>query len=176
MLKAVLFLGFLALGAPLQSSLDKSDTKITVLGTSTLHDWEMESTDYYTTGSVSFNGSSVTSNNYKIYFPVKKILSGKETMDEYAQEALNAEDHKNIVFALSSVSDSKANGTLSIAGSSKKVAIPVKINTSGNKASVSGTVKINMPAYDVEPPSVMFGTIVCGDDVDINFQFAFNLK
>lgn len=63
MLKAILFFGFLTLGAPLQGTLDKSDTKITILGTSTLNDWEMESTDYYSSGTVSFNGSNVTSNH-----------------------------------------------------------------------------------------------------------------
>ena len=140
----------------------------------------MESTDYYTNGTVSFNGTEIVSNGYKIYFPAKKLVSGKETMDEYAQEALKADKYNNIEFALNNVtgsgSNAKANGILKIAGHAENVSIPVSVTNVGNKAVVKGKTKINLPKYTVEPPSVMFGTIVCGDDVDVEFQFAFNLK
>ncbi|MBI1184630.1 hypothetical protein GC194_10180 [bacterium] len=180
MQKAIFLAIAMTLGAASQSVLNKADSKVSILGTSTLHDWHMSSNEYYTTGTLSYTNGVFTATNYKIVFPVKELESGKETMDDYAHEALKDDKNPNITFALQSVSGTgaaaKALGQLTIAGVTKNVSIPVRIEDLGNTNKVVGDAKINMTEYGVEPPSVMFGTIECGDEVTIEFQFAFNLK
>jgi len=180
MYKAIILLTFLAFGVAQQSVLNRAESKVSVLGTSTLHDWHMSSNEFYQTGTLTYSEGAFTVSNYKLYFPVKNLESGKETMNEYAQEALKMDKNPNIILSLTSVTGTgaaaKAMGTLNIAGFTKNVTIPVKIETTATANKVIGSTKIIMSEYGVEPPSVMFGTIECGDEVTIEFQFAFNLK
>lgn len=180
MYKPIMLLAFYAFGVVPQSILNKAESKVSILGTSTLHDWQMTSSEFYGVGSLTFSEGIFRVNNYKIYFPVKKLASGKRMMDGFTQDALKEETNPNIIFSLISVtgtgSDAKAIGNLNIAGFTKNVQIPVKIESTSVSNKVTGSTKIIMSQYGVEPPKVIFGTIECGDEVTIEFQLNFNIK
>lgn len=164
------------------------ETTMTVSGTSTLHDWTSEVntvTGFVEVGEKLLkkgkvkNGDVITAVN--IVVPVKSIISPRgSTMDKKTYNALKSEENPEIIFELK---DSKisavdgetfkvnAEGSLSMAGVTKKVNFPVVGKfLSGDKMNFTGSYKLNMVEYDMEPPSAMYGTIETGEEVEIKFE------
>ncbi|EPR65511.1 hypothetical protein [Cyclobacterium qasimii] len=76
-----------------------SDPEMKVSGTSTLHDWDMISTEANGTASLRISAGKVTAiQSFKITMPVKSLKSGKGPMDKNAYNALKEEDHPEITF------------------------------------------------------------------------------
>jgi hypothetical protein len=168
------------------------ETTMTVTGTSTLHDWTSEVNEVK--GFVEVDEKFASNGKIKkgekidlvsINVPVKSIISPRgATMDKKTYAALKSEENPEIIFALK---DSKvgsvngevfaveATGDLTVAGVTKKVEFPVegKLLEEG-KMSFSGSYKLNMVEYDMEPPSAMFGQIVTGEEVEIKFELIVN--
>lgn len=164
------------------------ETTMTVSGTSTLHDWTSEVNEVK--GFVEVDEKFANNGKIKkgekidlvnIIVPVTSIISPRgATMDKKTYAALKSEENPEIIFVLK---DSKvasingeafvveATGDLTIAGVTKKVEFPVegKLLEEG-KMSFSGSYKLNMVEYEMEPPSAMFGQIVTGEEVEIKFE------
>ncbi len=167
-------------------------TKMTITGTSTLHDWT--STVTQVNGFVEVdekfakNGKIKKGDEIKtvsIQVPVKSIVSPRgATMDKKTYEALKSEQHPEIIFKLennevTSVSGESfsinAKGQLTIAGVTKNVEFPVEGKLmSEQRISFSGAYKLNMKEYEMVPPSAMFGQIVTGEEVEIKFNLVVN--
>lgn len=164
------------------------NTKITVSGTSTLHDWESDVTKYEGSADIENNLASsekIKKNDkiksFEIKIQVDGIISGRgETMDSRTFKALKYEEHPNITFTLSD-SDIKnvdgakftllARGDLEIAGQTKAIEMTIAgERLSPDKFKFNGSYKLNMKDYGVEPPTAMFGQIVCGEEVEIKFD------
>ncbi len=163
------------------------ETVMTITGSSTLHDWTSEVNTV--TGSVEVGGKMLKKGKAKkgdeissvhIVAPVISIISPRgATMDKKTYNALKHEEHPEITFELndnkvsSVVGDTlmiSASGNLTIAGKTKAVDFQVKGKIiSSDKMSFSGSYKLNMVEYDVEPPSAMFGQIVTGEEIEIKF-------
>lgn len=164
------------------------ETKMTVTGSSTLHDWTSQVNTV--NGSVEVGEKMLKKGkakkgddiaNVNIIVPVKSIISPRgATMDKKTYNALKSEEHPEITFVLndnevsSVVGDTlhiNASGDLTIAGITKAVKFPVKGNIiSSDKMIFIGAYKLNMVEYDMEPPSAMFGQIVTGEEVEIKFE------
>ncbi len=168
------------------------ETKMTVSGTSTLHDWTSEvnevkgfvEVDENFAGDGKINVDDVVK-LVNISVPVKSIISPRgATMDKKTYNALKSEEHPEIIFALkdnkvSSVNGEgftvEASGDLTIAGVTKHVAFPVHGKLlSGDKMNFEGAYKLNMLEYEMEPPTAMFGQIVTGEEVEIKFDLVVN--
>ena len=167
-------------------------TKMTVSGTSTLHDWTSKVTEIkgfievdekFGKGGKVKKGEEVTL--VSIQVPVKSIISPRgATMDKKTYDALKSEQHPEIIFILknspvSSVEGAEftihAKGDLTIAGVTKKVEFPVSAKQlSEERLSFKGAYKLNMKDYDMTPPSAMFGQIVTGEEVVISFELVVN--
>tara|TARA_Y100001972_G_scaffold127745_1_gene185629 strand:- start:14068 stop:14601 length:534 start_codon:yes stop_codon:yes gene_type:complete len=154
---------------------DSEKSKVGIQGTSSLHDWES------TVESFSINGiiASEQISDLVASFKVKSIKSGKSIMDSKTQEALMADKHPNIVFKASALTIEngvvKGPGTLTIAGKSK----PFQFNaTSKDLATsgllISGSTKLKMSDFGIEPPTAMFGTLTTGDEVTVNYEIIIN--
>lgn len=168
------------------------ETTMTVSGTSTLHDWTSEVNEVK--GFVEVDEKFANNRKIKkgdkidlvnINVPVTSIISPRgATMDKKTYAALKSEENPEIIFVLK---DSKvasvngevfaveASGDLTVAGVTKKVEFPVegKLLEEG-KMSFSGSYKLNMVEYEMEPPSAMFGQIVTGEEVEIKFELIVN--
>jgi len=162
-------------------------TKMTVSGTSTLHDWT--STVNTVNGFVEVNEQFISSGKLSegasvkavhIVVPVTSIISPRgATMDKKTYAALKSDVFPEIIFDLkhNEISDAsgktfnvKCKGELTVAGKSKEVEFQVSgLILSENEMSFTGSYKLNMKEYDMEPPSAMYGTIVTGESVEINF-------
>ncbi len=168
------------------------ETKMTVSGTSTLHDWTSEvnevkgfvEVDENFAGDGKINVDDVVK-LVNISVPVKSIISPRgATMDKKTYNALKSEEHPEIIFALkdnkvTSVNGEgftvEASGDLTIAGVTKHVAFPVHGKLlSGDKMNFEGAYKLNMLEYEMEPPTAMFGQIVTGEEVEIKFDLVVN--
>jgi len=168
------------------------ESTMSVIGTSTLHDWTstvtkvsgyMDLDQKIASKGALKKGDEILA--VKIIVPAKSIISARgATMDKKTYDALKAEQFPDIIFEFSKmkvadVIDGKINvvakGNLTIAGKTNAVEIPVigKVN-SASQMVFSGSHKLNMKNYDMEPPSAMFGQIVTGEEVEIKFELIFN--
>lgn len=160
-----------------------SDLKVE--GTSNIHDWEMSAKDFQGTLKVEMeDGQLVKINSLDFSVVAESLKSGKGGMDKNAYKALNTDDHKKITYTLEKVENldctSKSEckittkGYLTIAGTKKPVDLVFDAKVSDNKIILSGSKKLNMTHYKVDPPTAMFGTITTGEEVTIKFKTAFS--
>lgn len=167
------------------------ETKMTITGTSTIHDWTSDVTQV--DGSMVIEEKALKRGTLKkgdrierveIIVPVKSIVSPRgATMDKKTYNALKSEEHPNIRFLLI---DNKvtgidgdtilisAKGDLTIAGYTNTISMEVKGVPKDDGAFLfKGGKELNMVDYEIEPPSAMFGQIVTGEEVTINFEVVF---
>jgi polyisoprenoid-binding protein YceI len=156
--------------------------KMSVTGSSTLHEWESEITK------AEFKGDVKTENlqlkeikNFEVKVLVEGIKSTKgKTMDNKTYDAFNYTKFPYVVFALQTAKINAngtidAKGTLTMAGFSKPIDLQAKYKILANgdvQITVSKTIK--MSEWKMEPPTAVMGTIKVGDDVTVNFDFVVN--
>lgn len=151
-------------------------SKITVSGTSTMHDWTMESEAARVEANLSINGQQVESiQSLKMTLPVTTLKSGKGGMDDNAYKALKSKDFPQIIFDLKSAAKSgagvEAKGTLTIAGTARDITVAGKTESMPNgEVKLTGSYTLNMKDYKVDPPSFMFGTVNTGEEVTISYE------
>ena len=180
LLTALILLGFVV-NAQKKYTLVDSKSKLTVEGTSTVHDWIMNSTVFSSTALFETEGNSpIKIVDVRLNCKAGKILSDNSIMDGKTHKALKAEDHPEITFVFNSVKSytrlqdnfsGEITGVLSIAGKTKKITLPF----SGNVAStgtlqVKGTVQFKMTDFGIDPPTAMLGALKTGDDIKINYD------
>lgn len=156
----------------------KNDLNILVSGTSTLHDWDMKAAKGECSAVFVFNklGQVVGITNLIVKIPAEGLKSGHEGMDKNAYKALKTNQNSTISYSLISATINadgtiKCLGKLTIAGSTLNAELIAnyKINIDGS-ISVSGSKKISMKDYNMEPPSFMMGTIKTGNDIILKFD------
>lgn len=169
-------------GLPLmaQQTYTSSATTTTIKGTSTLHDWEMKSSAGNTQASFKIeNGEikSITSLTFTINAGTLK--SNRSGLDKNAYKALKTGKHKNITYSMKSGTVTKngasytikTNGTLTVAGTSKPLALTTTATLNADQSiSVKGTTKFEMTTYGVTPPTVVMGTIKTGNVITIEYS------
>ena len=152
---------------------------MSVSGTSTMHDWQSS------VESVSATGSFVVTSNHLsavkdvvVKIPVTSIKSTKgKTMDKKTFEAFNYEKHPQIIFVLTgqSVNESTATvdlkGSLTMAGKTRPIDFKVTYKVLSNgELKITGSKRLTMSEFGMEPPTAMMGTIKVGDDIDVSFD------
>lgn len=168
--------------------------KMRLDGTSTAHDWTVEST---VIGGVMELDSALVSDPTKakpgkvnakveVRVPARSLKSGKSPMDNVMHGALKTQQYTNIEYRLSELTlketpksadapmqfDSK--GKLTVAGVTNDVAFPVTIaRTDGNKLKVTGSTSVKMTSFGITPPApkIALGFLKTGDDVKISFEW-----
>lgn len=159
-----------------------SNLGISIKGTSSLHDWEMKSSQgkcdvEFVLGT---NDKITGIKSLKFDLDATTIKSEHKIMDNNTYKALKTKTNKNISFVLTSgsVTSSDANaylvkaiGNLTIAGKTLKtdVAATAKYNAADKSFTISGSKKMKMTDYGVTPPTAMLGTIKTGNDITISF-------
>jgi polyisoprenoid-binding protein YceI len=113
-----------------------------------------------------------------IKIPVASIKSTKgKMMDNKTYNAFKHEKYPFIIFTFSSKKVNKSNstidviGNISMAGVTKAITLTVnyKILPTG-ELQITGSKKLAMTSFQMEPPTAMMGTITVGDDVVIGFD------
>lgn len=156
--------------------------KLTVEGTSNIHDWDMTSEKGFCSAEFLFTPTGHLAGLSTLSFtvPAESLKSDSKGMDKNAYKALNTSKFAIISFSTSNATI-KPNGTggfilntkgkLTVSGVTRDVDLVVNGVINNDKSiTYSGTYKLKMTDYKVEPPSIMFGAIKTGDAVNVKFD------
>ncbi len=164
-----------------QSSFRTSSFTMTIKGSSNLHDWESAVKEVRANGSMTVDANGLQSiQSLSVDIPTKSIKSTKgSVMDNKTYDALKADKYQNISYKLENATvnkkgdayDVNANGNLTLAGATNKIALYVrgKANSDGS-ITFTGSKKLKMTDFKIKPPTALLGTMTVGDEVEIVFS------
>lgn len=158
-------------------------TDMKLSGTSTLHDWEMNSKSC--TGNALFKFELVKKENLislkslTFSLVVEDLKSEEKTLDNNAYKALKTDEYKDITYTLISakiVSRKnqeyllKTRGSLIIAGVTKIISMNVTCTVNKDSTiTCTGFKTLKMTDYNVKPPTFMLGAMKTGDTIKLDF-------
>lgn len=145
-------------------------SRIWVEGTSTLRNWQAEVGTF--SGTITTDNSGGVS-EVSLMMDVKSMDGGRgPDMNAKIYKALHAEEHPQMKFtgqkAATGDGDYGVYGTLNVGGASKAMMVAAKGNLQSGK--LTGEQKIKFSDFNIEPPSALFGQIVCHDDLLVKFE------
>ena len=164
-------------------------SKTKVEGTSTIHDWTVESR--LIAGHVEFDsGFSLdqpapgkVNARCVVTIPVRQLKSDNTKMDTVMYEHLKQKDHPRIEYRLTEMALKEApksadaplvfdsTGELSVAGVTNKVQMPISMTRMGkDKLKFTGSTAVKMTSFGIQPPTLV-GILSTGDDVKISFEW-----
>ena len=169
-----------------QTTLKPQTVKIKLLGTSNVHDWDMNasaanSEAVFTLGA---NDKLTAINSLSFTLPAKNLKSEHKAMDNNTYKALNTDKNPNITFVLTSAKvtpasgnnyDVAGHGRLTVAGTTREVNLTATTtyNPADKSFTVSGSKKMKMTDFKIQPVTALFGTIKTGDDITINYNIKY---
>ena len=170
-------------------------SKVTVAGTSTIHDWTVETSliggtmelgpEFPLDASKNPKPGKVQAKAESVIF-TSSIKSGKKSMDEVMYETMDQKKHPKITYKLQELSLKEtpeagnplkfdAVGVLNVSGTLKTNAMEVTMMPSegGDKILVKGETNLKMTDFGMKPPSpsISLGLIKTGDDVKVSFEW-----
>jgi len=173
--------------ATAQTTYTGNSVDLVVSGTSTLHDWDMKSAKANCTAVFTLNAANqltaLTALNFST--PVNSLKSDHTAMDNNAYKALKTDKNPAITYTMNTASVTpadagtgasagaatvKVTGHLTIAGAGRdeEIVATVKPNAD-NSITVTGSKKISMKDFNMQPPTFMLGTIKTGNDIVLKF-------
>ena len=195
-------LSFLSAGPTSAADLTRLDarsgSKMRLEGTSTVHDWQVESPlilgyievgpnfpidpgQNATPGKVEVKGeATITVKSLRSIEKDGKLYS--DTMDQKMYDMMSYTNHPKIIYhptelVLKEVPKDKnepyvfeSKGALIIAGVTNTISMPVKVtHVAGGKIKISGTIGLKMTDFKIEPASIVVAKT--GNDVKIIFEW-----
>jgi len=157
---------------------------IKVLGTSNVHDWTIASTAMESQGEFKFDGEKLAGlSGFSFSTEAKSLKSEHSGMDTRTYKAIKADQYPKIVYKLSSavvtpVSKNKylikTKGDLTIAGATQAITMDVTaVVNADNSITCTGSEKIKLTDYKIDPPSFMLGAMKVYDDLTIQFNLVY---
>jgi polyisoprenoid-binding protein YceI len=158
---------------------DLSASKVTINGTSSIHDWTSDLTKFSGNGVFIIEQQKIVkADNVTLSMNVKSIKSGKSIMDSKTRDALQEEDYPTITFKSTEatlISDNKmrCKGNLTMAGVTREIVTDVNIEYINSDLIFNGIINITMSQNGIEPPVALLGTLKTGDEVAVEFNLNF---
>lgn len=161
-----------------------SSYKMTVSGTSTIHDWTSTVTDVKAEAKLLWDQNRLKAiEALEVKVRSESIISGKgSVMDNKTWTALKKDEYPNIIFKLKKAAISPDNpfkvtafGNLSIAGSTRAVELEAEGVLSGNGLpTFTGQYRLLMSDFGIDPPTALMGSLQTGDEITIDFEVVFS--
>jgi polyisoprenoid-binding protein YceI len=174
-----------ALTLSAQQQLHITRSKMTISGTSTMHDWtsNVNTVNGIATANMT-DGKLQGLSAVKVDIDVYSIKSTKGSMmDNNTYNTLKAKKYPKISFALTRVNSIRQQGTeyavnatgnLTLAGQTRAIDLQVTAKQlAGGGVEFRGTKSIKMSDFGIDPPTFMLGTLKVGDDIKIEFNVGF---
>lgn len=157
------------------------DFSLVIKGTSNVHDWQSSVEELQSAILLTGSDGSLAITKCEITIPVKSIKSEKGAMmNKKTWKALNEEEYPQIKYTQSQFSaesqgssgfTAKSAGNLSIAGVTKPVELKLTGQLLEDKTiQVSGSKKLKMTDFGIDPPTALLGTMKTGDEITIEFN------
>ena len=178
---------------------DIASSRLTVEGTSTIHDWtveghiirgglilhELEPSSLWTHGDAAPQALAAT---VDVEIPVDSLKSDSGGLNRKMYEALKAQTHPVIIYRLAAAeieadraadeNDSgggitvNTTGVLTVAGVDRTVEIPMQVKRlPDGRLQVSGETSLHMSEFSIDPPRAMLGTLRTGDTVRVHWTW-----
>lgn len=170
-----------AMASPAQTSYTGSNVNLIVSGTSTLHNWDMKSSNGDCKAAFTVNGTNISALSAMSFSTAAIALKSEHTsMDNNAYKALKTQQNPAISYVMTSAIVTPAQGgaytvtcqgKLTIAGTTRdqQLIATVKANAD-NTLAVSGARTISMKDFNMQPPTFMMGAIKTGDEITLTFN------
>jgi polyisoprenoid-binding protein YceI len=160
------------------------DATIKVLGSSNVHDWTMTSSTIESRGEFKFDEGSLRSLvSFSLSVDAKSLKSEHESMDSRTYKTIKADQFPKITYKLNSAVITllqknkylvKATGELAIAGATQTIVLNVTaVVNPDNTITCTGSQKIKLTDYKIEPPSFMLGAMKVTNDLTIQFNLLY---
>ena len=157
-------------------------SKLSVLGTSNVHDWTMTATEMESQGDFRLNASGqlVAVNALSFSMNDKSLKSGHDSMDDRTYNTMKADRFPKVTYQLSNETvtalpgnryEIRANGQLSIAGVTRPVTLNVTaaVDAAGT-ITCTGSEPVKLSDYGINPPTFMLGALKVKNDLNIQFE------
>jgi polyisoprenoid-binding protein YceI len=170
-------------------------SKLTLDGTSTVHDWTveggiiggfMEFDSNFPLDPAQASTDLKVTPKVEVKVPVRSLKSGKSLMDEIMHDALKVKDNPQITYVLKEMKlkdparkagsplEFDTKGDLTVAGKTQSIDMVVTIQPmAAGKLKATGSKTVKMSDFGISPPSpkVAFGFIKTADDVKVTFEW-----
>lgn len=171
--------------------LNQDGSKMTILGTSSLHDWQMEVRNFKCSTNFITQDKKISGIQFAEFSCIPtSIVSDYKLMDKKTYEALKAEEFSSINFKMKKedIISKTANefngiltGNLFIAGQTREIKVPFRGRLlKDGQLKVEGEINLKLSDFKIDPPTAMLGTLKTGDEISIVYSFEFenpgNLK
>lgn len=167
-------------------TVDNEASTLSVLGTSTLHDWKINAEQIEGSAKLVKKGETLTDiSSLEINVPVANMFSGLDAMDDHMRTAMTANDANSVQFKLTKILKMtpntiggytiQAEGDLTIANNTKPIRLQVtmdKKNKDGCR--FFGETMLDMTDFNVSPPTAEMGSIKTEKDVKVVFDVTFS--
>ena len=168
----------------------KPGSKVKMDGTSSIHDWTVESG--IVAGTLEIDSAFITNPTsakpgkipaqVTTTIPVRQLKSGTKAMDDRMYTAMNLQKFPRIEYRLTELTlketpktadgpfsfDSK--GELTVSGVTNRVSFPVTMTRADKTLKTTGTTAVKMTSFGIEPPGLILG-IKTGDEIKITFDW-----
>lgn len=168
-----------------QTPLNIEKARITIAGTSNVHDYTATTAGARVTR-VQFAGGVAGATfwdevqkpggleAFDLAIEAETLKSGKDGLDKNMYKALKTKEHALITFSLKRMDGApgalKATGILRIAGVDREVTLPLKTIRKGDNLAVSGEVDVLMTDYGIAPPKAMMGMVKADPKIKVTFD------
>jgi len=154
-----------------------SNVEFTVSGSSTVRNWTCTAQGVIavTPGAAAtpVPGFATGVQAATVTVPLKAFACPNGEMTGHLNEAMKSDEFPEIVFRVETyeVTGGRAlvTGTLTIAGVSKPVSVPVTLTPSGQGVQVEGNTRLEFATFNLEPPTVFAGLMKVGPQLRIGF-------
>jgi polyisoprenoid-binding protein YceI len=172
-----------------QAPIALTSSRVSIAGTSNVHDFSAATTDVRITRVEVADGCSGWDDvlkadglkAFEIAIPTASLKSGDDGMDKTMQKALKAPQTVDIAFRVSQLEPKgaagayRAAGVLRIAGVEREVALDVTVEQKDGKLTVKGALPILMTDYGIAPPKAMLGMLKTDPKVIVSFVTVLSL-
>jgi len=169
-------------GLTAQTTYEVKSHSIVVSGTSNLHDWTADVLKTKGTFNIKVESNKITDiQGVELKVDAQSFNSSKGSiMNSKINDAIKSKKFPEINFKatkLNGITEKggviqiNTSGVLTIAGTSQNINVDAtgKILPNG-EIELTGSKKVKMTDYKVEPPTAMFGALTTGDEVTITFK------
>lgn len=163
--------------------------RLTITGTSSVHDWTATTAAVRITRAQmapQVSGSALWDEAVKpgaieafeVAVAASTLKSGKDGIDKNMYKALKTKEHPDITFRLVKMEAGaaagvlKAIGMLTIAGVEREITLDLTTQTKDATLLVKGAVPLVMTDYGIAPPKAMLGMIKTNPKVTVTFEIA----